>query len=111
MNIRDLTDRFTVQQKTATADSQGGRATVWTTLTTVWGAYRPLRTGERLRASAIGAETTAQVVIRYRRDVTPEMRLQWTPYKATTPKTLEIHGVTPVDGGREWLALDVAEER
>jgi SPP1 family predicted phage head-tail adaptor len=105
----ELRDRVTIQSKTTVADGQGGRTTTWGTLDTVWARVSPVRTAERLQAAAIGALQAYQVTIRSRSDVTTAMRLSWTPFRAGSAKTLEIHGVTPLDGGRSFLLLDCAE--
>jgi SPP1 family predicted phage head-tail adaptor len=105
----NLTDRVTIQQKSTTADGQGGRSTTWGTLATVWAQVMPLRMGEKLQAAAVGSTLGYRVTVRYRADITPAMRIRWTPFKAASAKTLEIHGVQPFDGGRRLLTLDCAE--
>ncbi len=107
--IGQLKERVTIQQKTTAPDGQGGRVTTWGTLATVWAAVVPMTTAERIQAAAIGALLTYRVTLRYRAEVTPQMRLTWTPFLSTTTKTLEIHGVQAVDGGRQWMQLDCAE--
>ncbi len=49
------------------------------------------------------------VTLRWRTDIDETMRVLWTPYKATTAKTLEIHSVLPLDGGRSFLKLQCSE--
>lgn len=117
MQAGDLTDRVQIQKRSTVADGQGGRSTTWVDLVTgsadvatkLWAKVEPLRVGERLQAAAIAAGLTYRVVVRYRADVTEKMRIQWTPYKHTTAKTLEIHGVQPFEGGRAFLALECSE--
>lgn len=107
MNAGDLRDRVTIQQKSTTADGQGGRAVTWATLATVSATVKPVQMSERLQAAAIGSSLTYTVTIRYRPDVTPAMRLTWTPYRSSTTKTLEIHGVQPQN--RDGLVLECSE--
>jgi len=110
MTPAELTERITIQRKTTTADGQGGRASGWTAgQLKLWASVIALSMHEQLQAAAIGATVTYRVTVRYRADLTPTMRLSWIPYQATTPKTLEIHGVQPLEGGREWTTLDCAE--
>jgi SPP1 family predicted phage head-tail adaptor len=99
-----LTDRVVIQQNTTTADSQGGRASSWGTLATVWAAVRPAGAAEQLQVGAVQSVVSYAVTIRYRADVTPAMRLSWTPYGGSA-KTLQVLGVYPVDGGRTFLQL------
>lgn len=115
--IGELRERVIVLKRSTVADGQGGRTTTWvdlitgsaTALTKLWAAVQPLRMSERLQAAAIGATLSYRVEMRYRTDITPAMRVQWTPYKATAAKTLEIHGVQAKDGGRAYLQLDCSE--
>jgi SPP1 family predicted phage head-tail adaptor len=107
--IGQLKERVTIQQKAVTADGQGGRVTTWGAFATVWAAVVPLTTAERIQAASMGALLTYRVTARYRADVTPAMRLTWVPFLSTTTKTLEIHGVQAVDGGRQWMQMDCAE--
>lgn len=85
-------------------DAQGGRTMRWGDYVTVWARVEPVSGAERVRAEAIGSQLNYQVLTRYRADVTPSMRLAWTPYGGSS-KTLQIHGVHPVDGRREFLRL------
>jgi SPP1 family predicted phage head-tail adaptor len=114
MSPGDLTDRITVFQKTTVTDAQGGRSTTWAALGNqpshgLAANVRALDAGERIQAAAIGSHLRYVVTIYYRADVTPSMRVSWTPYKATTAKTLEIAGVQPVDSARVWTTLDCGE--
>lgn len=111
MTSGDLSDRLTIQTPTTTADAQGGRATTWATLTTVWGHVKPAGQAEMLGLRefivAIGGY---EITIRMREDVTVVMRLLWTPRwpSGCAEKTLQIHGVQPTQD-RAWLVLRCAE--
>lgn len=105
----DLRERVIVQRATTTADTQGGRTTTWSALATVPASVVPWETqqDEALRADALTAMARYRVWLRYRPDVTPTMRLSWTPYRMSTAKTLEIQAVSL--RGRELLLLDCVE--
>jgi SPP1 family predicted phage head-tail adaptor len=105
----DLIDRVGIQSKTTTADTQGGRSVSWATTATVWANVRAARASEQQQAQAVGSHVDYAVTIRYRADVTPSMRLSWTPYGSTTARTLQINGVHPTDGGRSFLVLTCQE--
>lgn len=111
--IRDaigvMRERLTVQQKTITTDSHLGRAVTWTDLQVVWGQCYPLSGSERIQAASVGSHVAWRITVRYRGDLTPQMRLRWTPYQSTTTKTLEIQGIRPKDGCPEYLELDCGE--
>ena len=104
MNAGALRDRVVIQQNTTTADSQGGRASSWGTLATVWAQVRPASAREQAQAQAVMSDLAYTVTIRYRADVTPSMRLSWTPYLGSA-RTLQILGVTPLNGLRAFLEL------
>lgn len=104
-----LTERVTIERNTPANDTQGGRASSWATLATVWGAVTPMRASEALELREfVGSTGVYDVVIRYRGDVTPSHRLSWTPYHAPSAKRLEIHGVQPMPD-RQYLHLTCAE--
>lgn len=96
---------------TYTSDAQGGRSVVWRTLDAVAAALETGAGQERLLAAAVQAQQTYQFRIRTRTDLTPAMRVLWTPSWAsvTARKTLEIQAVRPVDDGRHFQVLDLAE--
>ena len=121
-----LTDRVVIQQNTTTPDSQGGRSSSWVAsafdvvafdeeafagdapLAIVWANVRALGAREQLQSQAVGSDASYTVTVRYRADITPSMRLLWTTYLGSA-KTLQILGVQPLDGRREFLALTCGE--
>jgi SPP1 family predicted phage head-tail adaptor len=102
----ELTERVTILQDTKTTDTQGGRSASAATLATVWASVRPLNAREQMQAQAVGSNVAYEVKIRHRGDVTPQMRLSWTPYGGSA-KTLQIMGVR--QPARDHLLLDCAE--
>lgn len=109
--VGQLRDYITIQQKTTTTDTQLGRSVSWSALASdVAAAVRPWPRagGETIRAQAITAQMDYEIEIRYRADVTPTMRVLWTPYDGAQ-KTLEIFEATPKDGRRERLLLQCSE--
>lgn len=108
MTTGELRDRVTIEQNTPSTNTQGGRTASWGTLATVWASVVPARAGEALQLREFIGSTAAYVVtIRNRGDVTPKMRVSWTPYGGSA-KTLEIHGVQPA-AKRDYLTLTCAE--
>jgi SPP1 family predicted phage head-tail adaptor len=97
--------RVTIQSKTDATDTQGGRSTTWATLATVWAAITPLRAAEVLAATAIGSQSDYAIDLHYRADVTPQMRVTWRPYGASSARTFEIHGVQANPGMPQRLRL------
>lgn len=104
-----LTERVAITQDTKTPDTQGGRSASESTLATVWARVRPLSGRELMQAQAVSSEVQYEVTIRYRADVTPQMRLTWTPYQGAAARTLQILAVR--QGERDALLLDCGEVR
>lgn len=105
-------ERITIQQPTEATDTQGGRAVTWSTLATVWAEWVPSGAVERLYGNrALGSELSAAFRIRRRLDVTPSMRVSWTPTfpPDATARTFEIRGVVPMGDGRTWMHLTCTE--
>ena len=117
MRAGTLRERVQIQTRSTTPDTQGGRAVTWVDLisgsasvvTKLWASVLPEGGTERVAAAAQGAVQRFAVVIRYRADVTPAMRLSWTPFGYAAAKTLQIHTVQPLDGGRVFLMLACSE--
>ena len=101
----DLRDRVAILSDTATSDGQGGRTVTTTTLETVWASVEPwqVQGDETLRTGGVTPTARYRVRMRYRADVTPQMRVTWTPYRATVAKTLEISAVNLVSRDQIWL--------
>jgi len=113
---RRLRERIVVKKKSTVENTQGGRAVTWvdlvsgsaTNLTKLWADVDPVLTDEALADStAMTAKQMYRVVLRYRPAITATMRVFWTPYRASSEKTLEIHGVRLLD--RAFMQLDCAE--
>jgi SPP1 family predicted phage head-tail adaptor len=98
-----LDQRVVIQTPTTAASTQSGAGAVtFSTLATVWASVRALSAEERLEAGAVSSLVTYEIEMRYRADVTPGMRVQWTPYSGTA-KTFEVHGIRV--GGRVMANL------
>src|SRR5262245_36549041 len=99
-----LRERVVIQRATESTNSQGQMVLTWpgTTVATVHAAVRPVprQTGESLAAGKVTAQVDYEVEIRYRADVTPKMRLSWTPFRGTA-RLLEIHEIDLKD--REYV--------
>ena len=96
---------------TYVSDAQGGRRETWRTLDTIRAALLEVRGSERLQAQAINAQIDYRFQVRRRVDVTPKMRLLWSPSwpEGAARKTLEIHSINPIDDGRMWMQLETGE--
>ena len=106
-NPARLSERVTIQTATTSVDNHGGRSASWGTLATVWADVRALSSRESIAAKAAASKVGYEVTVRYRSDVTPKMRVSWTPSWASGAGAtyLEIHGIRP-DRASQTLALD-----
>lgn len=94
---------------TYTSDAQGGVKRTWRSVVANLPAELiPIRAGERLQMAAIQATVDYRFRVRARVDVTPKMRILWTPSwpAGSALRTLEITGVAPWSDGREWALLE-----
>ena len=101
-----LRHRLVIQSLSWTQDPLTGEAIeAWATLATVWGAFEPFSTKDRLAAASVSSSVSARAVIRYRGDVLPEMRVSF------RNKIYEIDGppLPDPDSGLEYLTLMLKE--
>lgn len=106
MRIGDLTQRVVIESSSATSDSYGGRSLAWSTLATVWAHVKALSGAEALVSGGekVQARIAYEVTIRYRSDVTTQMRLTW------GSRTLWIESVHEAGSMlREWTVLTCVE--
>jgi len=98
-----LDQRVILQTPGTASSTQSGTGLVtFSTLATVWASVKCLSGSELLAAASVSSQVTYHIEIRYRSDVTPRMRVQWTPYSGSA-KTFEIHAVRV--GGRTMANL------
>jgi len=75
MKIGELRHRVTLQKKSVVKDGEGIPTETWADVCSVMAAVEPLRGREYFVAAAANAENTIRVRIRYRSDVTADMRV------------------------------------
>lgn len=103
-----LRHRVTIQGQSVGQDSNGNVTIKWLDVATVWASIEPLSAKEFTQSAAVQNRVVARVVIRYRADVLPSMRLVHSPL--TGPQRLyNIEGVlADKDSGLEYLTLPVS---
>ncbi|WP_416729202.1 phage head closure protein [Fictibacillus sp. JL2B1089] len=77
MNPGRLNKRITLQRKGFTRDAESNTKESWLDTETVWAAVEPLRGREYLAAAAASAESLVRFRIRYRKNVTADMRVKY----------------------------------
>ncbi|MEM7751417.1 MAG: phage head closure protein [Pseudomonadota bacterium] len=101
--IGRLRHRVTVQYPTRNEDDGGGATTAWVPLATVWAQIKARTGREIFQADSPTARGAFRVVIRYRSDVDPTMRLLW------GDRVLEVLAVGDEDGTKRWLSCECEE--
>ncbi len=92
-----LDRRLVLQVAGVTPDGAGGGDVAWSDVATLWAEVVERQGRERAWAEALTAEGTYRIRIRYRSDVTPQMRF------AGEGEIFDIRAVTDPTGRRCWL--------
>lgn len=104
MRAGRLRHRVQIQVKQRVPDGGGGWSHEWVTVRTVWAHVEPLSAREFVAAQAVHSEVTTRITIRYRDDITPDMRI------LHRGKIYNIRGVLPDNhSGLEYLTLPCTE--
>jgi len=99
-----MRSRVTLQAPVETDDGAGGVVVSWVDVASVWAEVRPRRGGEGLWADAPAGRLTSEIVMRWRDDVWPGMRL------VAGERTFDIRAAYDPDGRRRrvvCLCLEV----
>ena len=94
-----LRHRITIQDKSVARNAYGEEVITWTEVATVWAAVWPIRGREYMEAQQQQADVTHRVMIRYRTDVVPTMRITW------GSRTFMIESVIEVRSARRDMEL------
>lgn len=103
----NLRHRVTIEHRTRASDGRGGFTEAWSPLATVWASVLPRRgVTERIEAQQLVSVIIYEVIIRYRSDITSDMRVVWDGC------TLYLIG-PPYDpnGRRQYLVLECEERK
>lgn len=71
----DMNRRITLQTKVETQSDTGFVTVTWAHYLTIWANVKPVRGREYLEADKVNAETMHWFLIRYRRGLSPTMRI------------------------------------
>ena len=83
MQAGRLRHRLAIRQPTISRNEVGEEIITWATLATVWGRIEALRGEEQLAAKQLTAEIVARATLRYRADVSTDMRIQYDSSEAS----------------------------
>ncbi len=102
-DIGRLRHRVTIQYPTRNEDEGGGASIRWMPLATVWAQVKARPGREIFQADSPTARSAFRLVIRYRADVDPTMRVLW------GERVLEVLAVGDEDGSKRWLSCECEE--
>jgi SPP1 family predicted phage head-tail adaptor len=106
MSSGELRDRVTFYSPTKVTDGLRGQAIAYTTeVATVWAHWRGLTSRESLIAQGQETIPAARLVVRYRDDLTTQLRAQ----RNGAGPLYEVASVNDYDGRKVWLDVDLVE--
>lgn len=106
LNAGRLRHRLSILNPTRTQDETSGEYTnTWSVFCVVWGSFEYLSVKDFIAASSVQNKASARAMIRYKRDVTVDMRVR---HKGTD---YDICGpiLRDNDSGNEYCTLLLAE--
>jgi SPP1 family predicted phage head-tail adaptor len=96
----DLRHRVVILQKQMHGtDTDGYPTQKWEPLFSIWAAVRPASGREYFQAAAVQAEHQVRFTMRYRKDITVDMRLRYDRHN------YEIKAVIDLEGRHRWLEV------
>jgi SPP1 family predicted phage head-tail adaptor len=103
--VGTLTDRVQLARKTMVPEPEGGHATVYVPMATVWARVRSLAGRMAVVSDARAASVSHSVVLRFRGDIAPGDRVSY------RGRSLEIVSAADMNGRRAYLACQCSETR
>ena len=99
MNAGKLREHVTIETPTRSNDGAGGTDVTWAALANVRAEVTSRSGAEAVLGEKLEARQRYTITMRYRDDVTTDMRAIW------RGETLNIRAVRDPDGRRQWLEL------
>ncbi len=104
MNVGDLRDRITIlKQKEIEGPVKPLDDGAFEDYCTIWAKVEYLRGREFWSAKAVNAEMTVRFIVRYRTDISTDMRIRF------ESRTYNISAVMPLDNMRRWTVIHAGE--
>jgi SPP1 family predicted phage head-tail adaptor len=104
VRVGDLRHRIVIERAVRTNDDAGGATLDWEAVAEVSAAIWPREAGESYGADHVAGKATHDIWMRYRSDVTPDMRVR------CGTRVFDILGAIDVEDRGRWLKCP-AEER
>lgn len=105
VSIGDLRHRVTFQTLSRVSDNQGGFTESWSNLAEVWAFIKPVSSKERLFGQRLQYQRSHEVIIRFRNDITQEMRFLF------DNRIFQIKGTRASDERKFFLTIDAEENQ
>ena len=99
-----LRHRMSLEAPVRIAGEGGGASVTWQPVATVWAQVVPISGREVFQADGIVGLAMHEVRLRYRADVTPEMRF------TMGGRVFDIRAVRDIEGRRRWLSCLCEEQ-
>jgi len=99
MNAGQFNKRIQFLSQSTISDSYGELINDWREVATTWAHIQPLQARELFHAKQIHAEVTTKIIVRYRPNITLNMRIQY------GERTLEIVSATNVEEKGQFLEV------
>lgn len=98
--VGNLRERLTIQHYTVVDDGMGNEIPTWSDLATVWCRVEPLKGDERIIADAVRNPYSVVFHIRYRNDVTTDLRIMY------QGKLFNLKRITNYDERKRFLSIE-----
>lgn len=94
-----LRHRVAILRKQTGTDPDGYPIEEWVPVSYIWAEVKPIAGREYFQAAAIQAQHQVRFTMRYRKDITSDMRLQY------DGQEYEIKAILDLGGRRTWLQI------
>jgi SPP1 family predicted phage head-tail adaptor len=101
--IGTLTDRVQLRRKEMTAEDEGGHATLFVPVSSLWARVRSLSGRQGTSADGRAVEISHAVVLRFRNDVRPGDRIVY------RGRNLDVVSAADLNGRRAYLSCTCSE--
>lgn len=99
MNPGKLRHRIAILQKQTGTDPDGYPMEEWISIFSIWAEVKPIAGREYFTAAAVQAQHQVRFTMRYRKDITPDMRIRY------DGQGYEIKAILDLGGRRTWLQV------
>jgi SPP1 family predicted phage head-tail adaptor len=103
VHIGQLRDRIVLERPLRAGDGGGGATVTWEEVTALWAKVTPSGGSESYELDRVAGKASHEIVIRYRADVTPELRFR------AGARVFDVCAAFDPDGRRQWIKCLVEE--